>query len=479
MMKYTRAVLRIGLAVLGLGLALAWSGDAHAQGNTWETDWARKVGVKLAASLDSSGSPAWDAKKHPLVFVSTEGPGYFGIMSKTRTKPGVVIIDAITREVVAAQQYELDGVKDKDYFEPHGLGVSSDGRWIYLPTGTSPGFGDVGAGRLLIIDAKTLKINKVLSTPTNPHHASSFTHPDGRKLVLAYGFREGNFYALDPQDDNRIVGGVVNGDLEGKGYLGFIDPSGKYLVISVRPSHDAAKVHHSPPAVGEGFVAVVDTKTWTVQRRIGVLDPEPVWVTFSATAKFAYVSGGQHSIVAKIDMEGEPARWKVVGASNAGTVGPYGLALSNDERHLFAIGKGEGTHNRGVTVGLVDTTIMVPPPLLAWNPGPIAEIYTGCMRGDHITVHPERRLNELWLTCNSSFEVVVLDADKAVKDTLAGKLPQAVKARIPMPNGGSTHSGAFVRYTVNDRGEWAGEVLSDHNSLRGSALEARKRFLSR
>lgn len=455
------------------GLVVAISATVWAQGSGWETEWAKKVGVKLLASFDSSGPPAWDAKKHPLVFVSTEGPGYFGVMSKTQTKPGLVIIDATTREVVASQQYELEGVKAP--FEPHGLGVSADGRWIYLPTGTSPGFGDVGAGRLLIIDARTLKLNKILSTPTNPHHASSFTDTTGRKLVLAYGFREGNFYVFDPQEDNRIVGGVVNGDLEGKGYLGYIDPSGKYLVITVRPSHDATSIQHSPPSEQEGMVAVVDTKSWKVLRRIGVIDPEPVWVTFTTNGKFAYVSGGQNSIVTKISTDGDPSRWKVVGAANAGTIGPYGLALTWDERYLFAIGKGEGTHNRGVSVGVVNPLIMVPPPLRAWNPGPIAEIYTGCMRGDHLLMHPDRKANELWLSCNASFEIVVLDSDKAVKDVLAGKVPQAVKARIPMPNGGSTHSGAFVRYAVDDQGAWTGEVLSDHNGLRGSALESRRK----
>lgn len=470
-MRQLDGMVRLGLSIVGaVLLAVSSIATAHAQTTGWETDWAKKLGVKLLTSEDSSGPAAWDAKKHPLVFVTSEGPGYFGIMSKTQTKPGLAIIDATTREVVASRQYELPGVKQP--FESHGLGLSGDGRWIYLPTGTSPGFGDVGTGRLLIIDAKTLKISKILSTPTNPHHASAFTRPDGRSLVLAYGFREGNFYVFDPSDDNRIVGGVANEALAGKGYLGFIDPTGRYMVVTVRPAHAAKDAAAHEPE--QGAIAVVDTTSWKVLRKIDVLDPEPVWATFTRSGKLLYVSGGQNSIVVKINTEGDPAQWRIVGASNVGTVGPYGLALTWDERYLFASGKGEGTHNRGVTVGLVNTSIMVPPPLRAWNPGPIAEINTGCMRGDHFTLHPDRKTNELWLTCNASFEVVVLDPDKAVKDVTAGKLPDAVKARIPMPNGGSTHSGAFVRYAVDDRGTWTGEVVSDHNGLHrtGAARKA-------
>jgi len=67
----------------------------------------------------------------------------------------------------------------------------------------------------------------------------------------------------------------------------------------------------------------------------------------------------------------------------------------------------------------------------------------------------------LWITCNSSFEVVVFDLDQ-----------RKVTARIPTPNGGSTHSGAFVRYTG-----WSGEVLSDHNGLHGQALALKRKLL--
>jgi hypothetical protein len=67
----------------------------------------------------------------------------------------------------------------------------------------------------------------------------------------------------------------------------------------------------------------------------------------------------------------------------------------------------------------------------------------------------------LWITCNSSFEVVIFDLDQ-----------NKVTARLPMPNGGSTHSGAFVQYDG-----WKGEVVSDQNGLQGSALAVKRRLL--
>ncbi|MBW6454429.1 MAG: hypothetical protein K0A98_00955 [Trueperaceae bacterium] len=436
---------RVSLAVATLLLV----GAASAQSPDWATEWSDRLGVALIAEFDTSGPDAWDREAHPLVFITTEGPGYSGLLSG-RTAPGVAVIDAVTMEPVASASFELEGVEA--YFEPHGLGVSPDGRWIYLPTGTSPGFGDVGGGRLLIIDAHTLKLHRVLATPTNPHHAKSFTHADGRELVLAYGFREGNFYVFDPAQDNRIVGGVENGSLLGRGYLGFVDPTGQYLLISVRP---AAGVD------AHGWVSVVDTSNWRVLRNIDTIDPDPIWVEFSADGSQAYVTGGKYSMVIRIAMDGPVTAWTVDGVANAGAIGPYGAHLNWDETRLWTVSKGEATHNRGNSMGLLNPQIMRPPPYAAWAPGPIAQVNTDCLRGDHGTVHPNPELDQLWVTCNGSFEIVVIDMfDEEVID------------RIPMPNGGSTHSGAFVAY-----GPDGGRVLSDQNGLHGTAREAKLEIL--
>lgn len=463
-MKYPSKVVRITLLVLMLGAAVTaltlWStadvrtSIAQAQTNaTWATDWSQKLGLSLLAQFDSSGPPAWDPKTHPVVFFTSEGPGYGGQLSKTNTKPGVAVIDAKTREVVASAQFDLEGVKQ--YFEPHGLGVSPDGRWIYLPTGTSQGFGDVGTGRLLIIDALTLKLNKILSAPTNPHHAKGFTNAAGQDLVLAYGFSQGNYYVFDPKNDNKVVGGILNNDLLGRAYLGFVDLSGKYLFATVRP----------PAGVdAPGAVGVVDTTTWKLVRSIGVTDPSPTWISFTGDGKTAYVSGSDESLVIKIDIsDPSPAKWAVTGIARAGIEGPYGIHLNWDDTQIWAIEKGEGSHNLGIAVGLVDPKVMVSATTKA---RPLAEYYTACLRGDHAILNPDPDVSELWISCNSSFEVVVFDTDG-----------RKVAARIPMPHGGSTHSGAFVQYTVDDKGNATGALLSDQNGLHGSALKAKKEIL--
>src|SRR5262249_5626053 len=68
-----------------------------------------------------------------------------------------------SREVVTSQHYDVLAWGWKNVFEDHGVGVSPDGKWIYLPTGEGT-FGTMGFGHLLIINARTLKLDKVLHT---------------------------------------------------------------------------------------------------------------------------------------------------------------------------------------------------------------------------------------------------------------------------------------------------------------------------
>src|SRR5712691_7469876 len=91
--------------------------------DAWTTPLATKLGVSLEKSFDSNGPDAWDPKKHPLVFYSTEGPGYGGLLSGV-TLPGLVIIDADTRESVASQHYDVLAWGWKNVFEDHGVGIS-------------------------------------------------------------------------------------------------------------------------------------------------------------------------------------------------------------------------------------------------------------------------------------------------------------------------------------------------------------------
>ena len=429
-------------ALLLLGLA---GSAALAQGDNWTTPLATKLGVRLEAKLDSSGPDAWDPKQHPLVFITTEGPGYGGLLSGVKL-PGLAIFDAESRKVVAHRSYDVLKMGFQNVFEPHGLGVSGDGKWIYLATGEGS-FGTLNKGAYLIINARTLKVDKVIRLQGNAHHASSFRDESGRELVLAYGWNQPPF-VLDPKNDNRVVGGISFEDMKSPGYLYFVDPEGKHLYATgrIEPAEAREQAH-------ENALIKVSTKDWKLKKRVPLEDGNPVWVSFTADNKIAYVSGAHTNQVFRYDV----AKEAVTGKIRAGVEGPYGVHLGWDDKDLYTIGKGEGSHNRGRVMGYVQAA------LVGKTMQASDQFATNCVRGDHGTLHPNPDANEMWITCNSSFEIVVFDLDQ-----------KKVTERIPMPNGGSTHSGAFVQYDG-----WNGQVLSDHNGLHGAALETKRKLLGK
>jgi len=151
----------------------------------WDTTFSVRLDVKNLGEYDSSGPAAWDASKHPLVYVTTNGAGYGGFPSSVTTM-GIAIIDGETREVIIEMQYKFDGVEDKSHAEAHGAAVAPDGKWIYLVAAdmTKP---MTERGRLLVIDAKTMKVHQVLQTSGNPHHVKVVEWYDGtqtKDLVL-------------------------------------------------------------------------------------------------------------------------------------------------------------------------------------------------------------------------------------------------------------------------------------------------------
>lgn len=415
----------------------------------WATDWSRELEISLISHFDSSGPDAWDREAHPVVFITTEGPGYGGFLS-TVTTPGVVIIDAETQEIVAVQHYELEGVTE--YFESHGLGVSPDGNWIYIPSGDVQKRGEGFAGRTLVVNARTLKLDMVISTKSMPHHFKAWQHADGRQLVMgedfnwqapSFGVRPGSgIYVLDPNDHNRIVGGINAETLQANPYLAFAHPSGSTIWVGLPPGpiRDPDIRHHL-----EGTWAVVDTTTWEpIKYFVGGFDP--IWTAFSANGQFAFLCDGGSDEIFKVDV----ASLKVVAQARGAVHGLYGCHLGWDETQLWTIEKGEASHNRGKNIGLVDAFLMTP----------IETFNTGWIRADHGTIHPDPDKNEIWVTSNSSFEVVVFNMET-----------KEVTARIPMPSGGSTHSGSFVWYH-----DGIGEVLVDQNGTHGIARETQMAF---
>lgn len=428
-----------GANLVRLGKALPSPAD-------WQTKWATWNGIKLLGAYDDSGPAAWDPAQHPNVFITSMGIGYGGFAS-TNTHPGLVMIDAATRKVVAYRTYDL-GLKT--YNESHGLGVSPDGKWIYIPTGDVDKGTQGGAGRTIVVNAKTLKVHQIIQTWGMPHHFKSFTRADGKQLVMGEDFswrtkssvtQSGSgLYVLDPADNNKVVGAVNVTQLQARPYLAFASPDGKYFYIGLSATRDPERTLEA-----EGSWAVVDTQTYE-PRKYYKGGENPIWTAFSPDGKLAYLCDGGSDRVFKVDTVTK----KAVGTSRSSVHGAYGCHVGWSPNELWMIEKGESSHNRGKNIGLVDAQLMQP----------IDNYNTGWIRADHGTVNPDQKANELWVTANSTFEVAVWNMGL-----------KKITARIPMPLGASTHSGAFVNY----KADFSGQVLSDQNGLQGPALEAQKK----
>ena len=424
---------------------------AGAKSTGWDTAESARAGVTQLATYDSSGPDAWDVKAHPLVYMTSEGMGYNHRPAKANKLPGVQVIDANTKKVVASQLYDLGNENTR---EPHGLGISPDGQWVYI------GFGDKDAATkkdrnlILIINARTLKIDSVLTHPKqNLHHIMSFKDWQGRDRVvleLGFGATGGPALIIDPKDGNKVVKAITFEEVRPQGHPFYtVDPTGKFLYVSM-----------SSPEIREAEFAGAAMAKFDLEKGTTTVVPHvgnhPIGVAHTADGKITYVADGTGSYVYKIDNKTN----EVMGRTSAGVSGPYGLALNWDETELYTMGKGEGSHNTGGVIGVIDLKTFRPAQTSAFN----QPVNIGGAIIDHMIVHPDPAANEGWVSSSGTWETIVVD--------LATK---QVKARIPSPNGGGTHSGGFARYNP----DWSGEVMADHGGPHKALLAIRKEMAAK
>ncbi len=425
-----------------------------AQPSGWDTAESIRGGLKLVATYDSSGPDAFDVKAHPMVYFTSEGgTGKDG----TTLLPGLHIIDAYSKEVITSASYDL-GAK----ISPHTVGVSPDGKWAYLEGIRLLQDGKTTEGVTFIINARTLKLDKVVKQESmmqgslrnqNLHHVTSFADSKGRdRVALEYGFGSsgGPHFLLDPKDNNRVVKAIT---LDDTGYwMGHpfltVDPTGKYLFVSLKMSA------WSGVAKEVGGVAKFNTENWTVTVIPGVGE-HLIGMMVTADGKFLYANDGEDSQVYKIDL----ATNSVVGKTSCNVAGCYGMAMNWDETLLYVNGKGEGAANQGHILGVIDLKTFRPAAstLISGVNQPI-ELGEGSRTTDHSFLHPDPAVNELWISNMGGTVTTVLDLKT-----------NTVKARIPTPHGGNTHSGAFVRY----KADWTGTVLADHGGPKAEILAIR------
>ncbi|MBI4313141.1 MAG: YncE family protein [Chloroflexi bacterium] len=404
----------------------------------WDNAESARGGLKLIATYDSSGPDAWDVKAHPNVYFTSEGGN--------NLFAGLHVIDSYSKQVIAAAQFQLGEYK----VSPHTTGVSPDGKWAYLQGGRTVDVGGKPTNEdvTLIINARTLKLDKILKQQSmfqgamrvqRLHHVMSFVDSKGNdRVVLQYGFGSngGPHFLLDPKDNNRVVQTIT---VEDTGYwMGHpfltADPTGKYLYVSLK----VAAWGEETEEIGGIAKINLETRAVTVIPGVG---RHPIGISHTADGKFTYVIDGEGSMVFKIDN----ATNEVVGKTSAGVAGPYGACMNWDETELYAVGKGEGSHNTGSVLGVVDlkdfrTKRGITNPIYLGGTGKVASI-------DHCFLHPDKDVNEIWVSNMAGDETIVVDLKT-----------RTVKAYIPTPNGGNTHSGAFVKYNA----DWTGRVLADH-----------------
>ena len=431
------------LIALGLGSRGRKTAVVLAQQDNWATPTSQRLGIRLLETRDPNGPPAYSVAAGDLLFFSNAGTSY----AAKNTKNSVVVINAKTKKPIAMS--DLDA-KYTEKYASHGIGVSPDAKYIYLPSIASiAGPERETPDSTLILDARTLKIYQILSAGGPPHHAKVFRDGAGKQLVLIehFGWNTPSstgrgFYVVDPADNNRVIAGMSAGDLHGNPYSGFTTPDGKYLYYSVPPPNRGELLRDI-----DGWLAKIDTATWTVVQSLP-MKHYPLWTVFTKDGKWAWVTNSIDDKVLKIQRgAGGRDKDKVVAEVKTGP-GPYGMRMSGDDKELWVADKGENGPKDGMTITIID----------AEKNEVKATVQTDCIRNDHIIMSPDGA--EMWATCNTSHEIVVLDAKT-----------HGVKTRIPMPNGGDSHGGVFVAYSQGPGGIRA-EVVSDQNGLQGSALDA-------
>lgn len=450
-----RSVLLSGTAILAFStlaqaqMALYPGYDdavAKAASADWATAESNRGGLYLVGQFDSSGPDAWDPAAHPLIYITSES---YANDNPDRSLPGGFagfhLIDGYSKEVVA----QFIGVQTPETGDmragPHGVDVSPDGKWAYVGWSVVDDSPTQYTSYVAIVNMRTLKIDKLLKQESyyqgemraqRLHHVQAWRDADGNdRVILQWGFgaNGGPHHILDPNDDNRVIRSITYDDVQVMGHP-FTTPSpdGKTVYVSI-----GSPELREAPFKGAG-VAKVDVETGSVTNIMEVGN-HPIGITHDVDGRFTYVVDGSNSLVYKIDNDTD----EVVGHTSAGVAGPYGIAMNWDESLIFTVGKGEGTHNRGSVLGVIDAERFT-----RWRGLRQQPIFLGGSASsvDHAMLHPDPAVNELWVSNMNGWETIVLDLETFKP-----------KAWIATPNGGDTHAGGFVRYGP----DFAGELLID------------------
>ncbi len=453
--------------------------EVQVPGDGWATEESVRGGLHLVAQFDSSGPDAWDIAAHPRVYFTSESyaSNYFEDTDEGKTLAedpdfknfaGWHVVDAYTKEVIASALYEYQGNITRG---PHGVGVSPDGKWGYVgwsetPEDAEQPTSEFAAGTRLnyiaIVNIQTMKIDKLLQQFSHYqgeirgqaiHHIQAWSDLEGNDYVIlqwGFGATGGPHHILDPNNNNQVIRSITRQDVNPMGHP-FTTPSpdGEYVYVSVGANQ--IRSNHSPAA----GVAKVAVKTGEVDYIMGT-GWHPIGITHTQDGKYTYVVDGHSSHLYKIDndVDGEGTA-EVVDETSAGIAGPYGICLNWDETDAWIDGKGEGSHNVGNSMGIVDLERFA----AARDMGNMPFHLGGSASSvDHCALHPDPEVNEIWVSNMKGWETIVINLDSVT-----------VTDYIATPNGGDTHGMAFVWY---DSGWESGELQGDMGGPKGAAFRA-------
>src|SRR3990172_4461499 len=304
-----RAQLVLTVALVILVAAIGVAVGSLLGGGDGEKEAVATFGNPLPPPTDFEA--IYKPKPGDLLFITNASISY----NSQAKHPWVVMIDAKTKKIVSAS--EISDVTTS----PHGIGVSPDGKQIYLPAGSSqPNFvaaadGTRFSGGVTVVDAATLKVTQTIATKDAPHHMQILN--DQYVMADAWGVDQ-ILFLLDPAQGNKMVKEINAAAFGGRPYIGFPSPDGKYIYMTVRPPAGSS--------LHDAWISRVNVSDFTVEKIVDV-GPGAVWTNFTRDGRYAYVTIPEDDKVVKVDLD----QRKVVGSTATGR-GPYGGVLSGDEK---------------------------------------------------------------------------------------------------------------------------------------------------
>jgi DNA-binding beta-propeller fold protein YncE len=393
--------------------------------------WPERLGIIVGEMKQPTGKALLTPKAGDLYFFSNASTTW----GATNPANAVWVIDAKTKKTVL-EVAPPDGAG----YSSHGIAVSGDGKYVYLPM-----LGKVN--HIKVMDGRTFEVVQTITTLGRQHHQKIWHDPVTNKDLIigedfGWSFVGSGVYVLDPSQNNAVVGGVSRGDISGNPYVTTPSPDGKFIYVTVPASTSALRDKM------EGTLMKINPKDWSVVGATPMIDP--LWAEVSLDGKFAYVTSGGTAKLIKVDLE----TMTEVGEVMTGP-GPWGARISYDQSKLYTADKGEGPgfNQQGRSSTIIDLQTM----------GVIDMLPIG-LTTDHAIMSPDGK--EMWFTSNAEHGIWVYD-------TVTGKMEV-----IKDPADGDIHGGVFVQYTDDGKGGVKGEVVSDYSGLHGSALAAQIKYVS-